>query len=140
MVPQHLVLGRGSAEAVATRSGGPGAIQATHHELGEYWLLCDGAPELLCTENESNASRLWGQSNASPYVKDAFHEYIIAGRGEAVNPARIDDAFGSFEEIFTSRIVDADAFYERVSPNTLNEDQRRVHRQALTGMLWIKKF
>ena len=70
------------------REAGPGAIQATHHELGEYWLLCDGAPELLFTENESNAGRLWGQPNASPYVKDAFHEYIISGRGEAVNPAK----------------------------------------------------
>ena len=58
-------------------------------ELGEYWLHCDGAPELLFTENESNAGRLWGQPNASPYVKDAFHEYVISGRGEAVNPAKI---------------------------------------------------
>ena len=46
-------------------------------------------PELLFTENESNASRLWGQPNASPYVKDAFHEYIISGRSEAVNPAKV---------------------------------------------------
>ena len=47
------------------------------------------APELLFTENESNASRLWGQPNASPYVKDAFHEYIVSGRGETVNPAKV---------------------------------------------------
>ena len=61
---------------------------AAHHELGEYWLHCDGDPELLFTENESNAQRLWGQPNASPYVKDAFHAYLISGRGEAVNPAK----------------------------------------------------
>ena len=71
------------------REAGPGVIQATHHELGEYWLLCDGARELLFTENESNAGRLWGQPNASPYVKDAFHAYIISGRHEAVNPAKV---------------------------------------------------
>ena len=71
------------------REVGPGVIQATHHELGEYRLFCDGAPELLFTENESNASRLWGQPNASPYVKDAFHEYIVSGRGDAVNPAKV---------------------------------------------------
>ena len=64
------------------------SFRPTHHELGEYWLHCDGAPELLFTENESNAGRLWGQPNASPYVKDAFHEYVISGRGEAVNPAK----------------------------------------------------
>ena len=61
------------------REVGPGVIQASHHELGEYWLHCDGATELLFTENESNAQRLWSQPNASPYVKDAFHAYIISG-------------------------------------------------------------
>ena len=71
------------------REVAPGAIQASHPELGEYWLYCDGAPELLFTENESNAQRLWGQPNASPYVKDAFHAYIISGQGEAVNPAKM---------------------------------------------------
>jgi len=71
------------------REAGPGVIQAAHPELGEYWLFCEGAPELLFTENESNASRLWGQPNASPYVKDAFHEYIVSGRRDAVNPAKI---------------------------------------------------
>ena len=70
------------------REVGPGAIRATHHELGAYWFYCDGAPELLFTENGSNAQRLWGQPNGSPYVKDAFHQYIIAGRSEAVNPAK----------------------------------------------------
>ena len=67
---------------------GPGAIRAIHHDLGEYWLYCDGAPELLFTENESNAQRLWNQPNASPYVKDAFHAYVISGQRDAVNPAR----------------------------------------------------
>ena len=46
------------------------------------------AAELLFTENESNASRLWGQPNPSPYVKDAFHEYVIAGKRDAVNPSK----------------------------------------------------
>ncbi len=147
----------------------PGVIQATHHELGEYWLSCDGAPELLFTENESNASRLWSQPNPSPYVKDAFHAYTISGRGEAVNPAkvgtkaaahyalevpaggsktvrlrlsaaRVDQPFGAFEEIFKRRIADADEFYDRITPKSLNEDQRRVHRQALAGMLWSKQY
>ena len=151
------------------REVGAGAIQATHPELGEYWLHCEGAAELLFTENESNASRLWGQPNASPYVKDAFHAYIISGRGEAVNPgkvgtkaaahyvldvpgggsktvrlrlaaARVDDAFGGFEKIFKSRIADADEFYDRISASSLNEDERRVHRQALAGMLWSKQY
>ncbi len=159
----------GQACKPALRAVGPGAIQATHHELGQYWFHCDGAPDLLFTENESNARRLWNQPNASPYVKDAFHQYIISGQGEAVNPAKtgtkaaahyaievpaggsktvrlrlaatqIKDAFGGFDRIFKSRIADADEFYNRITPHSLNEDQRRVHRQALAGMLWTKQF
>ena len=124
---------------------------------------------MLFTENESNAQRLWNQPNASPYVKDAFHQYIISGRGDAVNPAKTGtkaaahyvldvpgggsktvrlrlaaaqtkDAFGGFDRIFKSRIADADEFYQRITPNSLNEDQRRVHRQALAGMLWSKQY
>jgi hypothetical protein len=71
------------------RDVGPGIIQATHPELGDYWLHGEGAPALLFTENESNASHLWGQPNATPYVKDAFHAYLIAGHSEAVNPAKV---------------------------------------------------
>ena len=81
-------LGARIIRSLSLREAGPGAIQASHHELGEYWLYCDGAPELLFTENESNAQRLWSQPNASPYVKDAFHDYVISGQGEAVNPAK----------------------------------------------------
>ncbi|MCX5905490.1 MAG: glucosidase, partial [Proteobacteria bacterium] len=149
------------------RDKGPGVIQASHHELGEYWLYCDGTAELLFTENESNAQRLWNQPSASPYVKDAFHAYIISGQGAAVNPARAgtkaaahyvlevpgngsqtirlrltaaptNDAFRNFEGTFKSRIADADEFYHRITPKALSEDERRVHRQALAGMLWSK--
>jgi len=62
-------------------------ILATHPEMdGVYRLACDGEPELLFTENESNLERLYGVANQSPYVKDAFHAYLIDGRREAENP------------------------------------------------------
>ena len=63
-----------------------GTVLASHGALGDRTLDCDGSPDLLFTENESNASRLWGQSNPSPYVKDAFHDYVISGNQEVVNP------------------------------------------------------
>ena len=46
------------------------------------------ATELLFTENETNTERLWGVANATPYVKDAFHRYVVEGHTDAVNPAR----------------------------------------------------
>src|SRR5438093_896738 len=54
--------------------------------------------------------------------------------------AQINDAFGGFEQIFKSRIADADEFYDRITPQSLDEDQRCVHRQALAGILWSKQF
>ncbi|MGH7790324.1 MAG: MGH1-like glycoside hydrolase domain-containing protein, partial [Candidatus Binatia bacterium] len=62
------------------------ALHAQHHELGKYDLYCEAADELLYTENETNNARLCNTPNATPYVKDAFHERVVHGRREAVNP------------------------------------------------------
>ena len=50
------------------------------------------------------------------------------------------DSFTSFEQTFAARIADADEFYERITPKNLTEDECRVHRQALAGMLWTKQY
>src|SRR5205823_2427267 len=65
-----------------------GTVLASHSQLGDRTLHCEGDPELLFTENETNASRLWRQTNPSPFVKDAFHEYVIRGKQETVNPSK----------------------------------------------------
>jgi hypothetical protein len=64
-------------------------IIANHPKLGRYTLACDGAPELLFTENETNIARLYGAPNATPYVKDGIGEAIVHGRAEAVNPTGV---------------------------------------------------
>ncbi len=69
------------------REGAGRVILASHPEMdGAYRLACDGEPELLFTENDSNLERLYGAAKPSPYVKDAFHEYLVNGRPDAVNP------------------------------------------------------
>jgi hypothetical protein len=148
---------------------GPGVIKASHPDLGTYFLLCDGSPELLFTENETNHERLWNQPNRSPYVKDAFHAFVVSGQTGAVNPAgegtkaaahytlsvpaggsrtvrlrlvnqQPSDGLNAVDGVFKNRITDADEFYDRITPQKLTEDERRVHRQALAGMLWSKQF
>ncbi|HZM34765.1 MAG TPA: glucosidase [Burkholderiales bacterium] len=134
-----------------------GAISASHFELGDYTLSCEGSPELLFAENETGR-------------KDAFHEYVIRGDRGRVNPAGVGTKaaaryaleipaggaallrlrlsagsaakpFGErFEATFEQRLAEADEFYERITPRSLTEDERRVHRQALAGMLWSKQF
>jgi hypothetical protein len=145
------------------------AAQASHSQLGVRTLYIEGSPDLLFTENESNSERLWSQPNPSPYVKDAFHQYVVNGKKEAVNPdltgtkmaARyilevpvaachvlrlrfnaqtLADPFGKFDQIFSARLADANEFYDRITPPSLSEDHRRVHRQALAGMLWTKQY
>ena len=70
---------------------GPALIQGDHVAFGKHWLVAgigpDGQPpKLLFTENETNTRRLFGAENWTPYFKDAFHEYVVHGRGDAVNP------------------------------------------------------
>ena len=60
------------------------ALDAPHS--GERWLCCEGRPELLFTENETNTARLFGTPNASRYVKDGINDAIVYGNREAVNP------------------------------------------------------
>jgi hypothetical protein len=66
---------------------GVAVIAASHAELGERELRCEGEPQLLFTENETNNRRLFGSENHSPFVKDAFHEYLVHQRQDTVNPA-----------------------------------------------------
>ena len=45
-------------------------------------------PEVLFTDNQTNVKLLYQTENPSPYVKDAFHDYVIHQRKDAVNPKR----------------------------------------------------
>ena len=76
---------------LGAESNGGRTILASHAALPTMYLYCEGAPGVLFTENESNLNKLFGQVNETPFVKDAFHEYIIHGRTERREPARNRD-------------------------------------------------
>ena len=67
---------------------GQSTVRASHPSLGVYHLTCEGCPDLLFTENETNLERLAGVPNRTPYVKDGIHRYVVGGVRDAVNPAR----------------------------------------------------
>ena len=156
-------------------------VHATETDLGEYYLHCDGTlphgrgsekgkPALLFTENETNAKRLFGGQNPTPFVKDAINNFIVHGKKDVVNPQQTGTkvaahyrltvapgqcevvrlrlttsaagtAFGkSFEDTFRTRREEADQFYASVIPASLGADAANVMRQALAGMLWSKQF
>ena len=70
------------------RATDAGAIEIEEESNGKRWLYCDGTPELLFTENETNNERLFGSANRTPYVKDAINNYVVNRQSEAVNPAQ----------------------------------------------------
>jgi hypothetical protein len=53
------------------------------------WLHCEGSPELLFTENETNVRRLFGGENRTAYVKDGINDYVVHGAENAVNPEQV---------------------------------------------------
>ena len=64
-------------------------IEAEHPVLGKRWLYCEGTPELLFTENETNTQRLFNAPNSTPYVKDGINDYMVHDARHAVNSEQI---------------------------------------------------
>ena len=81
---------RPSIKRGAVRDDNVTTLVATHWELGEYILYCTAENESLFTENETNTRQLYRVPSALPYVKDAFHAYVVNGQRVAVNPAGIE--------------------------------------------------
>ncbi len=144
------------------------AVQVSHERLSSPLLACEGADELLFTENETNEQRLFGCPNRSPYVKDAFHRALVDSEADAVNPQQegtkscavyrrnigagasttiklrlgpaSDTPFADFDDVFARRRSEADAYYAELQPTALSDDQRMIQRQAFAGMLWSKQY
>ena len=144
-------------------------IHAEHVSLGKYQLEFDAGGEVLFTENETDFERLFSLRNASPYVKDSLHDYVIRGRREAVNPQgvgtkaaayyKLDLASGECRTVNLrlsalpqhgkEHLDTPDALFER---RTAEADEfygdllagsdaaRAVMRQAYAGLLWTKQF
>jgi hypothetical protein len=145
-------------------------IETSHADLGGFLLRCDGNPQLLFTENDTNNERLFGTPNATLYVKDGINHYVVSGRQEAVNPSQTGTKAaahyqldigggetavvrlklsntgsrnpfgGQFDQIVEQRRREADEFYRAITPARVGEDAANVMRQALAGMLWSKQY
>jgi hypothetical protein len=81
--------GEGHSACPELFRAGPASVTATHEQLDEMRLHLERVgegPELLFTNNETNSGKLFGVPAASPFTKDAFHERLVAGRSDTVNP------------------------------------------------------
>lgn len=161
-------LSRPEIRPIANQPARQWGVQCQHRSLETMYLYGQEQPDLLFTENESNFQQLWNTANTSPWVKDAFHRYLINGEVTAVNPAQQGSKFGalyhlsaqagetvSLELVLTDQLLaqpfgdhsavfsqsqqQADAFYADILPTAKKED-RAIMRQAFAGMIWSKQF
>ena len=147
---------------------GDGDVAIEPAALGMSRLYFDGNATLLFTENESNALRLWNTGGAG-YFKDGFHERIVDGHADRVNPAQegtkagvwfqstiagggkqefrlrltrraIDAPFDEFDSCMAERRREADQYYADLQKDIASGDERMVQRQAFAGLIWSKQF
>ena len=75
------------------------SIEANHAHLGQRWLYCEGQPELLFTENETNYPRIFNYDNGNKYFKDGINNYLVNGDKSAVNSDKIGTKFAPNYEL-----------------------------------------
>jgi hypothetical protein len=156
------------SERPELKPAGKGAIAIEPSGLGATRLYFDGDAEVLYTENETNAPRLWNYGGPG-YFKDAFHERIVGGDRDRVNPKHtgskagvwhqsmipgggklelrlrlchraVSAPFKAFDGTLTQRRNEADAFYADLQKDMTSQDERVVQRQAFAGLIWSKQF
>ncbi len=144
-------------------------ISLQHPALGPLFLKAEGKPEILFTENETNFERIFQSKNKSPYVKDAFHEYVTKRDPGEIHPSQgtkaafyyrlnlpaggqevlrlrlsnqdLPQAFGpDFDKVFEDRAKETTAYYDLKIPKELSAEERVVSEQAYAGLLWSKQF
>lgn len=148
-----------------------GLVSGIHETLGKFYFSFSPEGTLpLFTENETNFQKLFGAPNKTPYVKDAFHEYLIGGNKESVNPQLTGSKFSPLhllnfqgeetkifyfrlvvgeifsglgsppDSIFKKRHAEADAFYNMKISPSLTRNEKEISRQAFGSLLWTKQF
>ena len=85
-------------------------------------------------------------------TKASPHYHLLIGVGETkvvrlrlsrITPSQIGQPFTEFETIFQTRIQEADAFYDAITPAKIKAEfpeRTNLMRQALAGMLWTKQY
>ena len=174
VVPQHLDLVAGQGQAAPRRGRRARAaralVAASHPELGERWLYCDGAPPLLFTENETNTERLVNIPNADalcegrlPRVRRAWERrcgqpgpdrhqvrcalHLRRCRRAVGQRSPVPDRYARrrrrlprCDATLEARRREADEFYRDGTPASASDDTVRMMRQAFAGLFWTKQY
>ncbi|NGX39189.1 MAG: hypothetical protein KR126chlam1_00511 [Chlamydiae bacterium] len=136
---------------------------ALEYTIGKRYLYGSDGAEVLFTNNETRHAEDGG------HYKDAFHRKIVKGE-EAVSPDGVgtkaalhyrvpsvepggsavvyfrlsdrplENPLQGIEELIATRKKETDAFYEATHPEGLSEDEKKIQRQALAGLVWSKQI
>jgi hypothetical protein len=144
-----------------------GMIEIYHQHFGQMWLNAEGSPELLFCDNETNTKRLYNYDDGKSYYKDGINDHIVSG-ANTINPKKTGtkaaanyditvkakesytirlrlskdakNGFADFDQLFNSRVAEANEFYAGIQQQNGTPDKVLVQRQAYAGMLWTKQF
>ena len=145
-----------------------GSVLAEHPVWRSRRFAVEGGYPLLFCENETNTNRLYGAHDPGPF-KDGIGDFVVGGHagavaadgqgtkaaahavftiapGEAVRlrarlrPDEEAEAPGGFDAMLQSRRDEVDDYHAALAAGIADPDARRVHRQAIAGLLWTKQF
>ncbi|MES1217174.1 MAG: glucosidase [Bacteroidota bacterium] len=147
-----------------------GKVQVTNTDAGDHYLFFEQTAHLLFTENETNTARLFNHPNATPFVKDAFHdavvnknfdwlkdkkegtkfaplyEYNIEAHSSVTIKLRlskqtvIDDPFGESFDQLFNQRIREADEFYNDIKETNDDELFAIQRQAFAGMLWSKQY
>lgn len=138
------------------------------YSLDPFYFVGPAKGESLFTNNDTNQEKLYGAQNSTPFVKDAFHRFIInkencvnpdkKGTKAAIHykmvvpskksitlqfrlcPDKKKKALSDVSQIIEEKRKEADEFYDQIHPKEASKEDRMIQRQAFAGMLWSKQF
>lgn len=140
------------------------------YHLGKRYFYGPKGGKALFTDNETNQEKIFDQANHRPYVKDAFHRYLIEKEKKAIHPGKqgtkaalsyhfpaiksgetvslsfrfskkpLKKPLADVGDIFAKRRKEADEFYETIYPKNATAEEKAIQRQALSGMIWNKQI
>ncbi|MCE9533445.1 MAG: glucosidase [Planctomycetes bacterium] len=159
---------KSGAEKPIIRAMGPALLSLQKPGWEDFFLTFDGNPELLFCENATNLRRHGTDPRAPGYFKDAFHEYLLKGKKDAVNPSKTGTKAGALyqlnvpaggsvtvtfrlapatgtnpasnDQILENRLEETNEFYGDLQHGIATADARNVQRQAFAGLIWSKQF
>ncbi len=105
----------------------------------------DGINDYLVHGDEQALSRKPEGTKAAVYYR-----LTVGGGKSATVKLRLSAAdggskatargFADFDELFEKRRAEADAYYDRLQADMADEEERRIQRQAIAGLLWSKQY